>query len=257
MDVLRRFFPAGNIEVASARRARADEDRVIALLDKLFHAVDFHTALELDAEIEDVADLLVDHFHRQAEARDLRPDHAAGARILVEYGDVVAEGREIARDGERRGPGADAGDAPAVSLRGGLWDSRLDVAPVVGGDALQAADPDGFGFLSVIFPDAPSPAGGLAGAVAGAAEDSRENVGVPVDHVGVVVTPCSDQADVFGDWSMGRAGPLAIYDLVKVVGCTDISRLQNRFPPTPGLPSLVSRRPTRVILHSRNGSEKT
>src|SRR5258706_140664 len=88
MDVLRRFFPAGNIEVASARRARADEDRVIALLDQLFHAVDFHTALELDAQSKDVADLLVDDFHRQAEARHLRPDHDARPRILVAYRDA-------------------------------------------------------------------------------------------------------------------------------------------------------------------------
>src|SRR6185295_4792248 len=103
---------------------------------------------------------------------------------------------------------------------------------VVGGDALQAADRNGFGFFAVVFLDAPAPAGGLAGTVAGAPENSRENVGVPVDHVGVVVTPCGDQADVFGDWSMGRAGPLAIYDFVEVFGYTDISRFQNRFPPT-------------------------
>src|SRR6185436_1107859 len=107
--------------------------------------------------------------------------------------------------------------------------------------ALQAADRDGFGPLvvarrigparGVILLDAAAPAGGLAGTVAGAAEYPGENIGVPVDHVGVVVTPCCDQPDVFGDWSMGRAGPLAIYDFVKVVRCTDISRFQNRLPP--------------------------
>ena len=70
--------------------------------------------LEGNAEVEDVVHLLVDHFERQAEARDLRPDHAAGARVLVEHGDVVAERREVARDGERRRAGADAGDALAV-----------------------------------------------------------------------------------------------------------------------------------------------
>src|SRR5204863_3615459 len=238
VDVLRGFPAPGNVEIAPARRARADEDRVIALLDQLFHAVDFHTTLEFDAEIEDIAHLLVDHFHRQAEARDLRPDHAARARILVEYGDVVAERREIARDGERRGPGADAGDALAVRLRGGFWHLRLDVALVVCGDALQAADRDGLGLLAVVFLDAPAPAGGLAGTIAGATENSGKNVGMPVDHVGVVVTPCGDQADVFGDWGMGRTGPLAIYDFVEILGCTDISRLQNTFPPAPSLPIL-------------------
>src|SRR5437763_17141532 len=171
-------------EIAPARRARADEDRVIALLDQLLHAVDFHTALEFDAEIEDVAHFLVDHLHRQAEARDLRPDHAARARILVENGDVVAERREIARYGERRRPGADAGDLLAVLLRGGLRHPRLDVALVVGGDALQAADRDGFRFLAAIFLDAPAPAGGRAGTAARAAGYSGKNVREPVDHVG-------------------------------------------------------------------------
>src|SRR6266446_6671554 len=239
VDVLRRFPAPRNVEIAPARRARADEDRVVVLRKQLLHARDLRAALELDAEIEDIADFLVDHFHWQPEARDLRPDHSARARILIEYRDLVAERREVARDGERRGPGADAGDALAVFLRGGLGHPRLDVALVVGGDALQAADRHGFGLLAVILLDAPSPAGGLARAIAGAPEDPWKNVGVPVDHVGVVVTPRGDQPDVFGDWSMGRAGPLAIYDFVKILGCTDISRLQNRFPPAPSLPFLI------------------
>jgi len=86
----------------------------------------------------------------------------------VEYGDVVTQRREIARDGERRGAGADAGDAPAVFLCGGLRHPRLDVTLVVGGDALQAADRDGFRLLAVIFFDATPPARRLARAVAGA-----------------------------------------------------------------------------------------
>src|SRR5207244_10144354 len=179
VDVLRGFPAPGNVEIAPARRARADEDRVIALLDQLFHAVDFHTAPEFDSEIQDVAHFLVDHFHRQAEARDLRPDHAARARVLVEYGDVVAERREVARDGERRGPGADARDPFPVFLRGGLGHPRLDVALVVGGDALQAADRHGLGLLAVVLLDAAAPAGGLAGTVAGAAENSGKDLRVP------------------------------------------------------------------------------
>src|SRR6267378_3292980 len=239
VDVLRRFLAPRNVEIAAARRARADKDRVVVLRKQLLHASDLRAAPELDAEIQDVAHLLVDHFHRQAEARDLRPDHSARARVLVEDGDVVAERREVARDGERRGPGADAGDALAVFFRGGLWHSRLDVALVVGGNALQAADRHGLGLRAVIFLDAPPPAGRLARAIAGAPEYSWKNVGVPVDHVGVVVTPRRDQPDVFGDWCMGRAGPLAIYDFVEIFGYTDISRLQNRFPPAPSLPFLT------------------
>ena len=42
-------------------------------------------APELDAEVEDVAALLVDHGLGQAEPRDLRADHAAGLGILIEH----------------------------------------------------------------------------------------------------------------------------------------------------------------------------
>jgi hypothetical protein len=51
---------------------------------------------------------------------------------------------------------------------------------------------------------------------------------------------------------------LAIYDLVKIFGCTDISRLQNSFPPRQrrrrfSIPGVR----LRVILHFHNGGEKT
>src|SRR6267378_8131434 len=61
-------------------------------------------------------------------------------------------------------------DLLAVFFRGGLRHPRLDVALVVGCDALQAADRYGLGFFTVVFLDAPSPTGGLAGTVAGAPE---------------------------------------------------------------------------------------
>ena len=85
MDVLGRFLAAGNVEVAPARRAGADEDRVPIFGKQRLHAVDALTAAELDAEAEDVAAFLVDHAVGQAEFRNLRADHAAGFRILVEH----------------------------------------------------------------------------------------------------------------------------------------------------------------------------
>ncbi len=61
----------------------------------------------------------------------------------------------------------------------------------VRGDALEATDGDG---LSV---DAVAPAGRLAGPVAGASEDAREDVGLAVQHVGVVNRP----------WAISRMYP--------------------------------------------------
>src|SRR5207253_6521989 len=99
-----------------------------------------------------------------------------------------------------------------------LGHARLDVVGVleVRGDALQAADRDGFGLLEVGVLHAAAAAGGLARPVARSPEDAGEDVGHPVDHVGVAVATLRDHADVFGDGRMGRAGPLAIDDLVEV-----------------------------------------
>ncbi len=115
------FLPAslrpGNVELAAARRAGADEDRVEVLRQQRLHAVDALAALELDAEVEDVVGFLVDHRVRQAEFRNLRPHHAAGLGVLVEHGAVVAERSEIAGDRERGGAAADERDALAVLRR--------------------------------------------------------------------------------------------------------------------------------------------
>ena len=67
-----RFLAAGNVEVAAARRAAADEDRVVALVEQRLHAVHALARAQLGLQVEDVADLFVDHRLGQAELRDLR-----------------------------------------------------------------------------------------------------------------------------------------------------------------------------------------
>ena len=57
MDVGGGFLAAGNVEVAAARRAGADEDRVAAFGQQRLQAVDALAADELDAEVEDVVAL--------------------------------------------------------------------------------------------------------------------------------------------------------------------------------------------------------
>ncbi len=89
---------------------------------------------------------------------------------------------------------------------------------VVGGDALQPAD------RHRLRLDAAPPAGGLARPIARPTEDSREDVGVPVDHVGVGVAPGCDQPDVLRYRRVRRAGPLAIDDFVEVGGVADLGR---------------------------------
>src|SRR5690242_7953422 len=220
VDVLGRFLAPGNVELAPARRAGTDEDRVVVFGEQLLQAVDAVAALELDAEVEDVVGFLVDHGVGQAEFRDLAPHHAARFRVGIEHGAVIAERHEIARHRKRGGTAADQRNALAV-LRPGFRHAVLDVVLEVGGDALEAADRDG------IFLDAAAATSRLARAVAGASQDSRKHVRLPIDHVGVAVAALGDQADVFRNGGVRGTGPLAIDHLVEVVGRRNVGRFHS------------------------------
>ena len=218
MNVARRLPPPGNVEVAPARRAAADENRIVAFADQRLEAVDPPLGYELAAGRERVADFLVDGFVGQAELRDLAAHHAAGARIGIEHHDLVADRGEITRDGERRRPRADAGDAPAVSRHGRARDQRGDVVLMIGGDALEPADRD-----RLLLEPSPA-AGGFAWTVAGASQNPREHIRLPVDHIGAVVVARRDPADIFGDRSVRRARPLTVDDFMEVARIRDVRR---------------------------------
>ena len=99
VDVLGRLLAAGDVEVAPARRAGADEHRVVALAEQFLERLDAVVGAEVDVEVEDVADLLVDHALGQAELRDLRADHAAGA-----FASASKIGRPRSRGARGRAP---------------------------------------------------------------------------------------------------------------------------------------------------------
>ena len=125
MDVLDRFLAAGNVEVAAARRAAADEDGVEIFGEQRLQAVDALGADEFDAEIEDVIALLVDDAFRQTEFRNLRAHHAAGFRILVEHDAFVAHRGQVPRHRERGWAAAHERDALAVLDLGRLRQAVL------------------------------------------------------------------------------------------------------------------------------------
>src|SRR5262249_2321735 len=135
MDVLGGFPAARNIEVATARRAGANKDRVELLGEKLLEAVDALTPAELDAEIENVTAFLVNHGLWQAEPRNLRADHAARLGVAVKHHAGVTERCEIARHRKRGGAAADKRDALSVLACGGVRQAGLDVILEIGGDA--------------------------------------------------------------------------------------------------------------------------
>ena len=131
MDVGRGFLAAGDVEVAAARRAGADEDRVVAFGQQRLQAVDPLAQAHLEAEVGDVADLLVDDRFGQAEAAGSGCGSCrrrCGSPSKID--DVVAERRQIARHGQRGRAGADQGDALAVAALCGALGRRRVMSPL-------------------------------------------------------------------------------------------------------------------------------
>src|SRR5258708_38731802 len=114
MNILGGFVAAGNIEIAPARCTGTDEHGVPAFRQQRLHTVDAFARTEFDAEIENVAALLIDDGIRQTEFRDLRADHAAGFWATVENDAVISARCEIAGDGEGRRAAADECNALAI-----------------------------------------------------------------------------------------------------------------------------------------------
>src|ERR1700722_11387855 len=101
MNVACRFAAPGDVEIASARRAAADENRVVAFAHEALETVDAPLGDELTASGQSVADLFVDDFIGQTELWNLAPHHAAGARVGIKHDDLVADRGKITRDGQR------------------------------------------------------------------------------------------------------------------------------------------------------------
>src|SRR5262249_43484441 len=155
---------------------------------------------------------------RQPELGDLAADHPSSLRVAVVDDALVTERSQISGNSQRSRPGADERDSLAVFPRRGLGQTMPDVVLEVGGDALQATDRHRFRLeaiaVSVVVRGplfhAPATARRFTWAVAGPAENAGKDVRLPVDHEGVAITPRRDQPDVFRDWSVGGARPLAI-----------------------------------------------
>src|SRR5262245_65986166 len=109
MDVFGRFLTARNIEVATARRAGANEYGIPAFSEQCFQTVDALASAEFDSEVENVATLLIDDGIGQTEFWNLRADHSAGFVVLIEYYALVAERVEGMGGSERRRGAAGTG----------------------------------------------------------------------------------------------------------------------------------------------------
>src|SRR2546421_8605692 len=213
VDVGRRRFAPRDVQLLALRRAGPHEHRIEAAgAEELAQTPHRGIELQLHSHPRDHRDLFVQHRVRQAERGNVGAHQPAGLAILLEDRHLVAKRHEVVGHGEGGATGADAGDALAVLHLRDLRQPARDLVAQVRGDALQAADRH-----RLLSLDAPAPAGRLARPVAHAPEDPGKHIGVPVHHVGIGETALRDQADVFRNIGVGRAGPLAIHNSMVVV----------------------------------------
>ena len=218
-DVFVHLVAARQLEVPSPRRAGANEIGIEVHIQHRFHAGDFVAEMTLNAHVEDQVHLLLQHVRRQPESGNLAAHHAAARRILLEQMHLVTERQQVPRHRQRRRPRPQERDALAVLGGGHPGHVRPDVALVVGRHSLEPTN--GNRLLLSAHPAA----GGLAGPVAGAAENAGKDVAVPVEHVGFGVALLGDQANVLRHGGVRRASPLAVHHLVEVVGILDVGGL--------------------------------
>src|ERR1700722_8601522 len=207
---------AGDVELFSARRSRADKDRIEALAEQRPHAMNGRVVSNLNSHVEDLVDLVHENAFGQAEGGNVGAHQSAGPVVLFEEDNFVAQRHQVVRDRERGRSRADTCDALSVFLAGDLGKTIGDVVAQIGRHALQAANGDGLAI------HAATAAGRLARAIAGAAENRREHVRLPVEHVGIGIAALRDEANVFGNVSVGRTGPLTVHNFVEVVRVADV-----------------------------------
>ena len=87
---------ARNLEILAARGAGAHEYRVeLAAVEHLLQAVDAVVEFQIDAHVQYVADLLIEHLGRQAKARNVGAHQPARCIQSFENRDFITERCEI------------------------------------------------------------------------------------------------------------------------------------------------------------------
>ena len=141
----------------------------------------------------------------------------AGPASLTVARDLVVQGYSVTVfEGDAKAGGFMRTQVPRFRLPEEVIDEEVGYIIGLGVDFRGGQRIDSMKALLAQNFDAATPARWLARTIACATQDAGKDIAFPIHHVGVVETPLGDQTDVFGYGGMGRAGPLAIDDLVKV-----------------------------------------
>ncbi len=217
---------ARDLEILAARRAGADEYCVVAFREQRLETVDAMIELQVDTHVEDVADLFVEHLRRQSKLRNIGAHQSAGRFQCFEYRHVIAERAQIVGDGQRRTAGADQCDFLAVAVLRRPGQAVRDVISMIRRNALQSTDGDR------LILDAAAATSRFTRSIADATENAREYVRLAIFHVRIAELTLGDHANVRGNIGMGRTAPLAINDLVVVIGIRGICWLHRSQGPS-------------------------
>ena len=207
----------GKVGLVGFEGASGGDDGVV-LVDELMEwdiCTDRDTAMESDAECDDLLDLLLDEVAGESKFRNALVEHAAGFGVFFVDGDGVPEQSEFAGSGESGHAGADDSDA---LLRGG--EVRLEDDGVgwrfVSGAAFGGTYSHRFAeaFVAVA-------AGGFAGAGADTAKDAGKDVVAQVNAIRIFGAFFGDGGEVARNIGTGGTGFLTgdvAVEPVKVFG---------------------------------------
>ena len=212
------MFITREFQFAAGRCAGSDEDGIVVLFKQSLEAFNARVEEAVDAHVENVAGLFVDHASGKAKRGDLAAHETASLAVRFIEVDLIAERHQVARDGQGGRSGTNQRYSFSVLFLWNLGQARLDIILKIGANALEAADGHGFIF------DASAATGRFAGAVTGSAENAWKNIRFPVDHVGIRIAAGGDQADIFRHGSVRGAGKLAIDNFMEIFRVAHICR---------------------------------
>ena len=135
-------FLARNAQADAAVRADADEDRFVIAADigQRNFAADGGVALQLYAQVQDAADLTIQHLARQAVAGDAVTQHAAGLAEGFKNRDGVAAARQLIGAGKAGRAGAHDRDAFGFRFAGQACQLQVVFQAEIAHEALERVD---------------------------------------------------------------------------------------------------------------------
>ena len=190
-----------------------------------FRLLDRRVVADVDAHVENRADLVVQHFFRQPERRNVGAHQPAGLVVLFEDGDFVAERQQIVGDGERCRARRRCSATRLPFFVRGSSEGDAEISP-----RRSAATRFSRQIATGLPSRRPRRQAGSHGRSQVRPENRRETRWTPGSPCRRRCTALRDQADVLGNVGVRGTGPLAIHYFVEVIRVANVASLQSLSP---------------------------